>query len=163
MLFDGAQHVGETAEHMRADRLALEGAGGGATDVALGDRNAEVIRPEGRQAFNEADRRRTGLFETGLRIGAKILLIGAFVVHRRAGRRHVRGRRGLQGRDIGRRHAERGDAHRLKSVALLLASPLVFEDRLENRRAVWQIVAGQSAAHRRGPFVEQSGARVASG
>ena len=87
MLLDRAQHVGEAAEHVRADRLALERAGGGAADAALGDRDAEMIRPERDQPFDEADRRRTGLLEPRLRFGAKELLLGPRLVHHRSRRR----------------------------------------------------------------------------
>ena len=52
MGFDGDQHVGETPEHMGADRLALIGAG--RRDVVIG-RNAEVVRPEPYQPLDEAD------------------------------------------------------------------------------------------------------------
>jgi hypothetical protein len=52
MAFDGDQHVGEAPKHVGADRLALVGADHG--DIFVG-RDAEMIRPEPNQAFDETD------------------------------------------------------------------------------------------------------------
>ena len=52
MAFDRSQQIGEAAEHMRADRLALIGAGH-AHDFVGG--NAEMVRPEPDQPFDKAD------------------------------------------------------------------------------------------------------------
>ena len=56
MLFDRQQHVGESAQHVRTNRFALESARRGAADVALGDGHAKMIGPERHQSFAEADR-----------------------------------------------------------------------------------------------------------
>ena len=52
MAFDGDQHVGEAPKHVGADRLALVGADHG--DIFVG-RDAEMVRPEPNQAFDETD------------------------------------------------------------------------------------------------------------
>ena len=52
MALDRQQHVGEAAEHMRADRLALVGAGHAADLVR---RDAEMVGPEPDQPLGEAD------------------------------------------------------------------------------------------------------------
>ena len=52
MAFDGDQHVGEAAEHVRADRLALVGADHG--DILVG-RDAEMVGPEPHQALDETN------------------------------------------------------------------------------------------------------------
>ena len=67
MTLDGDQQVGEVAEHMRADRLALESADHG--DVLVG-RNAKVVGPEPHQAFDEAD----------LGLGGGLIAGGGFVL-----------------------------------------------------------------------------------
>ena len=118
MPLDREQHVGEPAEHMGANRLALERARRAAADHALGDRYAKVIRPERDQAFDEADRRRIGLREPDLRVVAKGCLLGwRFRLHRLAGGhrshgRHFRVARGCRrgGRKENGRHL--GGGHR---------------------------------------------------
>src|SRR5262249_60403783 len=50
MGLDREQHVGEPAEHMRPDRLALEGAG---DCPHLVGRDAEMVRPEPYQPLDE--------------------------------------------------------------------------------------------------------------
>ncbi len=104
MLFDGAQHVGESTEHMRANRLAFERAGASAADVALGDRNAEMVRPEGDKALHISDISRSRAREPRLRVRPEGLLFGQRVGklrfagfgrahgHRRHRARHRRGR-----------------------------------------------------------------------
>ena len=52
MLLDGDQHVGETAQHVRADRLALVGAGHAAHGTLVG-RDAKMIGPEHHEPFEE--------------------------------------------------------------------------------------------------------------
>ena len=52
MLFHGQQHVGEAAEHVRPDRLALVGAGDAAHRTLVG-RDAEVIGPEHHEPLEE--------------------------------------------------------------------------------------------------------------
>ena len=52
MAFDRLQQIGEAAEHMRTDRLALIGAGH-ADDLVGG--NAEMVRPEPHQPLDKAD------------------------------------------------------------------------------------------------------------
>ncbi len=52
MAFGGQQKIGEAAEHMRADRLALIGAGHG-NDLVGGD--TKMVRPEPHQPFDKAD------------------------------------------------------------------------------------------------------------
>ena len=69
MLLDGFQHIGEAAEHMRADGLAFERSRCRAQDLPLGDRNGEVIGPERNQPFDVAGLG-LGLFlNTGQRLG----------------------------------------------------------------------------------------------
>ncbi len=69
---DRLQLIGETPERVGTDGFALEGAGRGAADVALGDGHTEVIGPERDEPLEEADRRRTRLLEARLRVGAAI-------------------------------------------------------------------------------------------
>ena len=57
MALDREQHVAEAAEHMRADRLALERAGD-RPHAGLVGRHAEMVRPEPDQPLDEADARR---------------------------------------------------------------------------------------------------------
>src|SRR5258706_477359 len=52
MALDRKQHVGEAAEHVRADRLALISAGHGRNLVG---RDAEMIRPKPHQPLDETD------------------------------------------------------------------------------------------------------------
>ena len=117
---------------MTSGAVALERAGGGAANPALGDRDAKVIRPERGQPLDEADRRRTRLFEPRLRFGAKESLLGPRLVHHRRRRRGVGRRRRDQGGDARSRHGERGEARRLLAVALLLAAPIVIVDGLQD-------------------------------
>ncbi len=53
MLLDRLQHVGETPEHMRADRLALERAGPHPRQRALVGGDAEMIGPERHQPLGK--------------------------------------------------------------------------------------------------------------
>ena len=124
---------------MRADRLALERAGGGAADVALGDRDAKMIRPERDQPLDEADRRGAGLLEPRLRVGAKELLLGpaaAFIMRGRRRRGVVAGGDGGQQRGDARAPACRAwrGAPASCAVALLLAPPVVVVDGLQDLR-----------------------------
>lgn len=66
-MLDGQQHVGEAAEHEGADSLALESAGAGPHELALGGRDAEMVRPETDQSFDKAGCGTERLVETGLR------------------------------------------------------------------------------------------------
>ena len=162
MLLDGAQHVGETAEHMRTDRLALERAGGGAANAALGDRDAEVVRPERGQPLDIADRRRARLRQPRLGVGAEKLLFGARRIDHRTGGRHFGRRRGKDlRRDARRRHAQRGQSHRVEAVALRFAAPIVVENGLQDLRCRRKI--GPRELRRIGAveFGEQRLARVA--
>src|SRR5262249_38638047 len=93
---DCEQHVAETAEHMRADRLALVGAAD-LTHVALVRRHTEMVRPEPHQSLDEADlgaerggEPRFGLVEIDLLRHA-----GPLLLSRRVGR--GRGRRRTAG------------------------------------------------------------------
>ena len=52
MRLGGEQQVGEVAEHVRADRLALEAAGEPGEELLV-DRDREVVGPELRQALEE--------------------------------------------------------------------------------------------------------------
>ena len=52
MAFNRLQYVGEAAEHVRADRLALIGAG--LRNNLVGG-NAEMVRPEPHQSFDITD------------------------------------------------------------------------------------------------------------
>jgi hypothetical protein len=64
------QHVLEAAEQVRPDRLALEGAGGDAHARALRHGNGEMVGPEHRQPFGEADHRVAhGPVEAGVDLG----------------------------------------------------------------------------------------------
>jgi len=65
MAFDGEQHVGKAAEHVRADRLALIGAGH-APDLVGGD--AEMVGPEPDQPLGESDGRAKRSFHAQLRL-----------------------------------------------------------------------------------------------
>jgi len=67
MLLDGLQHVGEAAEHMRPDRLALEAARN-PPHLALGDRDREMVRPEHHQPLDQRLGRRAGMREAGCRV-----------------------------------------------------------------------------------------------
>ncbi|MGY3369295.1 hypothetical protein ACVWZL_006420 [Bradyrhizobium sp. GM2.4] len=60
MLLHRFQHVGETSEHMRPDRLALERTGPDPRQLALAGGDAEMVGPEHDQPFGEAalDQRR---------------------------------------------------------------------------------------------------------
>ncbi len=69
MPLDRLQHVGEPAEHERADRLALEGAGAGSLRHAFGRRDAEMIGPEGDEPLDETDRRGASRRRPGRRLG----------------------------------------------------------------------------------------------
>ena len=62
MLLDGDQHVGETAQHVRADRLALVGTGHAAHGALVG-RDAKVIGPEHHEPFEEGSVRGRGMVE----------------------------------------------------------------------------------------------------
>ena len=53
VLLDGLQHVAEAAEHVRADRLALEAAGHDPHGGALAGRDAEMVGPELHQPLDE--------------------------------------------------------------------------------------------------------------
>ncbi len=55
MLLHRLQHGAEGAVDMRADGLALEGAGGEAQLLALGDGDAEMVGPEPDEALGEAE------------------------------------------------------------------------------------------------------------
>ena len=92
MGFGGEQHVGEAAEHMRPDRLALIGAG--ETRHLVG-RHAEMVGPEPHQPFGKADlgAERRGKARLGFAADDVAHHIGFFRF----------GRRGL-GRGLGRRH-----------------------------------------------------------
>ena len=130
------------------DRLALEGAGGGAADLALGRRDAEMVGPERNQPLDEADRRGAGLLEARLCVGPKELLLGARLVHHRAGRGgHARRRRGIEVcGDVRRRHGVRREAHRLEAVAFLVAPKVVVEHRLEDLRRPFRSARSSRAA-----------------
>ena len=171
MLLDGAQHIGEAAEHMRADRLALERAGRARPMSLLADRDAKVIGPERDQPFEEADRRRAGLLEASLRVGAEKFLLWRRLGRRRRSRHRPR-RRGVllrRGRgtwrdwrgDVRGWRAGRGDPGRFGAVAFHLAAPFVRVDRLENLRSAGEFGVVEACAARLGDFGEQRGARIA--
>ncbi len=97
MGLDRQQHVGEAAEHVRADRLALVGAAD-RTHAALVGGDAEMIRPEPDEPFGEADvgaergmNARLGLVEidllrhggTGIRGAARAASTACRVLRRR--------------------------------------------------------------------------------
>ena len=54
MTLGGQQHVGEPPEHVRADRLALERAGGDSAEAALRRADAEMVGPEGDEPLGES-------------------------------------------------------------------------------------------------------------
>ena len=101
MAFDGEQHVGKTPEHVRADRLALERAGGDAADRPLRSRHAEMVRPERDQPLGEAGARLDRPADAGQRLVA--------IDDLRRGRRLRRQRRraGFAGRRHHGRHRRR--------------------------------------------------------
>ena len=146
VLLDRAQHVGETAERMRPDRLALERAGDAAADVALGDRDAKVVGPESDQPLDEADRRRAGPLQPRRGLGAEGLLFGGGPAAAPAGRRApsscagrhrggpgaappaaIEGAGKISAATSGDGHAELGNADRDCSVPLRFFSRLVGE------------------------------------
>jgi hypothetical protein len=79
MTFGGEQHVGEPAEHMRPDCLALIGAG----HYCVVSADAEMIRPEPNQALDEADVCRDGGVVMSLCLAEKVLSRWIFGLRRR--------------------------------------------------------------------------------
>jgi hypothetical protein len=180
MLFDRSQHVGETAGDIGADGFAFEDAGAGAPDIALGDRDAEMIRPEGDQALDKADRRHTGAGEARRRLGAEDQLLGrrGGCHHRWIGRRSETrrshgdrrhdGRRGErdharrrldQARNARRGHAQSRHSLTRDAIALLFFAILIVVNLLKQERGALQSwVVG---ALRRVQFCEDGFARIA--
>ena len=76
MALDGEQHVGETAEHVRANRLAFERTDGDPPELALAGRDAEMVRPEGDETFDETEPAFDGASDAGQGLGAKHRLFG---------------------------------------------------------------------------------------
>jgi hypothetical protein len=163
MLFDRVQHVGEAPLGEGADRLALECARAGAPDIALGDGNREVVRPERNQPLDEADRRCAGAREARRGLDAKHLLFERRRrLHRTDHCRHHRARprrRFDQGRDAGRRHALPGEILPIGALALLLLAILILIDRLQRQRRAPQ--RGIVGALRRLELGEERFARIA--
>ena len=176
MLFDRAQHVGETAGHIGADRLALERAGAGAPDIALGDRNAEMIRPERDQPLDEnrSARRRRGLRRAAASarkiccsVGGCGFIAAGGGAWRGDGRSDVIAGGDAsaatafdQRGDIGRGHAEARKIFLRRALALQFFAILILVDRLQRlRRALQSRVVDEGAA-RRIEFGENSFARV---
>ena len=103
MMFHRQQHVGEAAEHERADGFPLEGAGAGPNDIVLCHRDTEMVRPETDKPFDEAGLGPNGLVETRLCFRPEQRRLdrrhGGFVGSR--GLRHSLGGHGLDRRDLG--------------------------------------------------------------
>jgi hypothetical protein len=158
-----------------ADRLALERAGADAADIALGDGDAEMVRPERDQPFDEANRRGAGAGQPRHRLGAKNLLfdrLGRFGGRRggreRGGhhcRRHrLRRRRrdDLDDRgDIGRGHAEPGEAHSGDALARLFLAILIRIHRLQGERRAQQRRIVDFGGVRRVQFGKKRCSRIA--
>ena len=93
MALDRLQHVTEPAEHMRADRFALEGAAD-RPDPALVGRYAEMVRPEPDEAFGETEVGSQRRMDSGLGVAeVELLRHGGTGVGPRRGRRWRRARR----------------------------------------------------------------------
>ena len=102
MHLDRAQHVGETAQHMRADRLALERPGEHAQRVALARRDGEMIGPEHHEPLEQPVVRCRETAEARRGLGPEQRDLG-----RRRGRLHrsLHGRSGHPARLPSPRHA----------------------------------------------------------
>jgi hypothetical protein len=74
MLLDRLQHVAETPEHIRADRLALERAGPHPRRPALVGGDAEMIRPERHQPLGKSAIGNHAPLQPRQRLGTKGLL-----------------------------------------------------------------------------------------
>jgi len=100
MMFDGQQHVGKAAEHVRPDRLALVGAGDAAHRSLVG-RDAEMVGPEHHEPLEESGiRGRRVTAASGGFLDERVAADFCGLRRRRcgAGGRGGRWRRGLLGR-----------------------------------------------------------------
>ena len=159
MGFDRQQHVAEAPEHMRADGFALVGAADLA-HIALVRRNAEMVRPEPDQPFDETD---LGA-ERGIEACLGFIEIN-LLRHARTGIGPGRCRRG---RLIRRFHVRWraagalriGLLHRALSAPGLALRLLVGKCRAPGRTARQQVGVGNTASAGAVQIGEQSAARV---